>query len=130
MDKLTQLRENATFKESSSRRILLAWISNTRPDILYEIFQLAQVTQMRFDEQPKKIVRIIKEAVRYAHEKPSRITFSVLKSKILRVVGYGDAGYSSNYDLSSQLGRIVPLMDDTSAAAPIIFQIIQIKKDS
>ena len=38
------------------------------------------------------------------------------------VVGYSDAGYSSNNDLTSQLGRIVLLMNDTGAVAPIIFE--------
>ena len=56
VDKLTQLREDATFKEFSSMRMRLAGISNTRLDLLYEISQLAQVTQIRYDEQPKKLV--------------------------------------------------------------------------
>ena len=103
-------------------RMRLAWISNTRPDLLYEISQLAQVTQMRYDEHPNKIVRRINKAIRYAHEKPGGITFLILEAKSLRVVGYSDAGYSSNNDLSSQLGRIVLLINDTCAAAPIIFK--------
>ena len=66
----------------------LAWIYNLRPDLLYEISQLTQVTQMRYDEQCNKIVRRIKKAVRYAHEKPGRIMFLILEAKSSRVVGY------------------------------------------
>ena len=40
VDKLTQLREDATFKEFSSMRMCLAWISNSRPDLMYGISQL------------------------------------------------------------------------------------------
>ena len=77
---------------------------------------------MLYDEQPNNIVRGINRAVRYAHEKPGKITFSILDAKSLRVAGYSDAGYSSNYDLSSQLGRLDLLIDDTGAAPPIIFK--------
>ena len=87
-----------------------------------KISHLAQGTQMRYDEHLNKIVRRINKAIRYGHEKPGRITFPILEARSLRVVGYSDAGYSSSYDLSSQLGRIVLLIDDTGAAAPIIFK--------
>ena len=100
----------------------LAWLSNTRPDLLYEISQLAQVTQLRYDTEKKRIVQRANRAVRYAHNNPSKIMFPKLEAKSLRIVGYSDAGYSSNNDLSSQLGRIVLLMDESGAAAPIIFK--------
>ena len=114
--------EDAPFKEFSSMRMRLAWISNTIPDLQYAIFQLAQVTQMRHDEQPNKSVQRVNKAERYTHEKSGKITFPILEAQGLRVVGYSDAGYSSNYDLSSQLGKIVLLMNDDGAAAAFIFK--------
>ena len=48
--------------------------------------------------------------------------------KSLRVVGYSDAAFANSEDLSSQLGRIILLMDGTDASVPILFKIYKSRR--
>ena len=41
---------------------------------------------------------------------------------ILRIVGYSNAAFANNFDLLSQLGRMMLLMDDTDVSVPISFK--------
>ena len=93
--KLTQLQEEATFKEFCSMRVYLAWISNTKPDILQEITQRAQTTQLRSEDMHKKFVRRINKGVQYAQDKSGRVPFPRFSVKGLRKAEYSDAGYFS-----------------------------------
>ncbi len=48
LEKLEKLPLDASFTDFRSMRMRLAWLANTRPDCVYEISQLAQVTEERF----------------------------------------------------------------------------------
>ena len=78
----------------------LAWLCNSRPDLQYELSQLAQVTQLRYDEEKKNIVRKINNSASYVLESPAQIKFPELNPESLRIVGYSEAGYASNHGLS------------------------------
>ena len=45
MNKVEQIPSNTEFSKLSSTRVRLAWLANTRPDIVFEISQIAQVTR-------------------------------------------------------------------------------------
>lgn len=43
-------------------------------------------------------------------------------------MGYSDVGFTGNHDLSSQLGRIVLMMDDHNSAVPILYQSYKLRR--
>lgn len=53
---------------------------------------------------------------------PIGITIPRLDKRSLRIVGFSDASFANNHNLSTQLGHIVFLMDKSNAAAPISFK--------
>ena len=118
IDKPTQLRVDATFKESSPMWIWLTWICNTITDLLYKIAQLAQVTHLRYKYKRKIRNRKIYKIVRYAFNKPAQIKFPKLSEDVLRVVAYIYAVDAGNYDVTSHWGLKVILIDDHGVVAP------------
>ena len=64
--KLEELPLDASFSHFKSMRMKLAWLSNSRPDCLFEISQLAQVTDEIYAAKKKELIRRINKAVRYA----------------------------------------------------------------
>ena len=50
---LEQLKLDATYTDFRSMRMKVACMANTRPDVQFEISQLAQVNQERFDNDSK-----------------------------------------------------------------------------
>lgn len=44
----------------------IAWLAQTHPDFLYEICQIAQITEARFTEKPWERVKFLNRAVKYA----------------------------------------------------------------
>lgn len=44
----------------------LAWFANSRPDLLFEISQLAQVTEDRLRDSKRSLIRRVNKAVKYA----------------------------------------------------------------
>ena len=66
MKKLEELNNDATFTEFRSMRMRLAWLSHTRPDCLYDISRLAQITESTFINTPSTFITILNKATRYA----------------------------------------------------------------
>ncbi len=48
----------------------LAWLANTRPDCLFEVSQLAQVTIAMFISDSASAIRQLNRAVNYAVDNP------------------------------------------------------------
>ena len=48
--RLEELDPSSNFSDFRSVRMRLAWLANTCPDLLIEIYQLAQITLERFNE--------------------------------------------------------------------------------
>ncbi len=48
----------------------LAWFPNTRPDCLFEVSQLAQVTIVMFTSDSASVIRQLNRAVKYAVYNP------------------------------------------------------------
>ncbi len=102
-------------------RIKAAWIENIRPGIRFEISQLAQAWQERFEEGRKVHLKRLNAVVRYNHDNMVNHQFPKLKLRSLLIIGYSDA-FANNHDLTSKLGQIVMLIDGKNNGAPISFK--------
>ena len=92
-------------------RMCLAWLANTRPDCLLEISQLAQVTEENFKASKRHVLKRLNKAVRYAVDNRVPLKIRKLSVASLKVIGFSDASFANNADLSSQLGHICFLGD-------------------
>ena len=63
--RLDELPPDASFSHFRSIQMKLAWLSNTRPDCLFEISQLAQITEAKFSTDASLVIRLINRAIRY-----------------------------------------------------------------
>ena len=53
---------------------------------------------------------------------PTQLRYPKLDFATMRIVGYSDAAFANNDDLSSQQGRIIFLVNNDEDAAPIAFK--------
>lgn len=120
--KLEELSSDCSFGAFCSMRIKLAWLSNTRPDCLFEISQLAQITEDMFEADSKRVIQQLNRAVRYAIQNQVSPKIPALDPDSLRIIGFSDSSFANNRDLSSQVGHICFLGDDSGAVAPIYFK--------
>lgn len=120
--KLEQLSMSSPFSQFRSMRMRVAWLSNTRPDIQYEISQLAQVTQEKFNRNASTHLKRLNSVVKYALDNPVHLQFPKLDVRTIRLIGDSDAVFANNHDLSSQLGRIILLQDGKASAIPLSFK--------
>lgn len=89
---------------------------------------MAQVTTKIFDEHKKDVILQYTKAVKMANDDNVKIRIPKLDRSTLRIVGYSDASFSNNRDLSSQLGYVVFLTDRTNTAVPIVFKSYKSKR--
>lgn len=100
----------------------LAWLANSRPDCLFEISQLAQVTESMFAKDRSSIIRRLNKAVTYAVDNKLSLKIPKLDRNKLRVIGFSDSSFANNADISSQIGHVVFLADDRDSVVPISFK--------
>ena len=106
----------------------LAWLANTRPDCLLEISQLAQVTEQTFRTSKRDVLKRLNGAVKYAVDNRVPLKIRRLSADSLKVIGFSDASFANNADLSSQLGHICFLGDDSGSVVPIKFKSYKSKR--
>lgn len=92
-------------------RMIAAWLSNTRPGTQLEISQIAQVAQVRYEFDASEQIKRLNTVIRYAHNNVEHLKFPKIDRSSTRVVGYSDASFSNNCDITSQLGRLLLLID-------------------
>ena len=126
--KLENVENDCSFSSFRSMRMRLAWLSHTRPDCSFEISRLAQVTEHSFINSPSTYVSLLNKATRYATRHDVSIIFPQLDQPSLKIIGYSDASFSNNMDLSSQLGFIIFLQDNTNAIIPQVFKSYKAKR--
>ena len=105
-----------------SMRMRLAWLANTRPDCLFEIAQLAQVTEEMFSQHPKQVLQRLNKAVAFAIDNRISLRIPKLNKDTLRVIGFADSSFANNADLSTQLGHVCFIGDDKGSVVPISFK--------
>ena len=89
----------------------LAWITHTRLDCLYDINQIAQIPEKIFNEERKEVIGIYNKSAIMATEFKPTLRFPKLDIESLKILGFSDASFANNRDLSSQLGYILFLSD-------------------
>lgn len=122
VESLRPMPVDATWKDFASTRMKLAWLANSRPDCLFEIAQLAQITFERFSNSRKDIIKQANRAIQYAREHLVAIPFPKLDMKTIQVIGFSDASFANNADLTSQLGYICFLGDASGSSIPVHFK--------
>lgn len=119
---------DATFKQFRSMRMKLVWLAKTRPDCLFEISQLSQITEDKLDSKQASIKRRLNKAVKYAVDNLVPLRIIKLQKDTLKVIDFSDSSFANNEDLSSQLGHIVFLGDSTSTLVRIHFKSYKSKR--
>ena len=113
---------DASFSTFRSMRMKLAWLANSWPDSLFEISQLAQVTEEKFNSAQGAQIRRLNQAVKYAIDHRVCLKVPKLDAISLKILGFSDASFANNSDLTSQLGHIFFLADSTNAVVPLSFK--------
>ena len=103
-------------------RMKLAWLSNTRSDLQFQISQLVQVTEKRFSIDAAAQVKRLNTALWYAYNNIAHQPFANLKLRSIPIVRYSDANLTNIYDATYQLGRIVLLVDDENHCILVSFK--------
>ena len=80
------------------------------------------MTEKIYNEGPLKHIKQLNKSIRYITTNPVSILIPKLDRGTLRIIGYSDASFAGNTDLSSQLGRIILLSDDSNRVVPISFK--------
>lgn len=120
--KLESLPPDASFNQFRSMRMKFAWLSHSRPDCLFEISQLAQVTEAKFDSSKREFLKRLNRAVKFADDHRVSLKIRKLDKESLRIIGFSDASFANNDDLTSQLGHIVFLGDKNIHFVPLTFK--------
>ena len=105
-----------------SMRMKLAWLAHTRADCLFEISQLAQITDAMFLSKPRECIRRLNKEIKFAFDNAIAIRIPKLDPNSMKVVGFSDASFANNHDLSTQLGHIIFLFDGNNNSVPISFK--------
>lgn len=119
---LEEIPLDAKFSRFRSMRMKLAWLSNSRPDCLFQISQLAQVTENAYERNRREIIKRLNKSIAYAIKSRTTLKVRKLRKDSLRIVGFSDASFANNHDFSTQLGYILFLADDSSSVVPILFK--------
>ena len=120
--RLECLPPDASYSHFRSVRMRLAWLANSQPDCMFEISQVAQVTEEMFAAKKTELVRRLNKAVKDAVDSRVKLKISKLDVSSLKFIGFSDAPIANNYDLSSQLGHVVFLGDVNGDVVPISFK--------
>ena len=75
IEELRPLPEDGTYKDLASLRMQLAWLSHSRPGLLFDVPQLTQITRDAFDEYRARIIRQANKAVQAACDHQVTIKF-------------------------------------------------------
>lgn len=109
-------------------RMKLARLASTRPDCQFEISQFTQVTEERFNAERSGFIRRLNKATRYATDYRISLRIPKLETSSLRIIGFADASFAKNHDLSTQLGDICFLSDAAQNSVPINFKSYKSKR--
>ena len=99
---------------TSLRGRLSWWPSSTRTDLSYYTAKLGQV---RPDECGKREINLLRKAIIILKEKNIQLTYPKLDHKTESFMVYKDAGFATNADMTSQLGFIVLMTDESKRCA-------------
>jgi len=121
---LEALDKNASYSAFRSMRMKLAWLANTRPDCLFEISQLSQVTEDRFKTDKQRLIRQLNKAVKYAvdNHKSKRVVRSAMAGEVIAFSDLFDVAAALSSELSVLYGKNIPvqLLTDSKSLFDVI----------
>ena len=120
--KLRPMPTDVTYSDFASLRMKLTWLAHSRPDCMFEVSQMTQVTRECFEENQRDVVNPVNRTVRYVQETPACIRFPKHREDNLHVLGLSDASFASNLDSTSQLGYLCLLKDNARNVITIQFK--------
>jgi Reverse transcriptase (RNA-dependent DNA polymerase) len=127
--KLKHLQIGESFAAYRSHRMEVAWLVHTRPDIAYEVARGAQVTESQFGKDPSLFINDLNNVITHIQsDVKSGIIFPRIDFNTAHVCVYTDASFANNMDLTSQIGYVVLLMDDSNNAVPLAFRSTKAKR--
>ena len=100
----------------------LARFSSTRLGMIFEMAQLAQVTEGRFNIDTEAHMKRLNSTVIYAHSNTAHLLFPRLDKDSIQLLGYSDAAFTNNHYLASLLGSPVLLIVKHKTAIPFAFK--------
>lgn len=103
-------------------------MANARPEVLRNIATLGQVTLEHYEAIREACLRRLNSAIRYAVHHRIALAIRKLDAKSVRVVGYLNASFANNQDLSTLLGCIVLLDDSHGNSASLIFKLYKSRR--
>ncbi|KAA8490976.1 Retrovirus-related Pol polyprotein from transposon TNT 1-94 [Porphyridium purpureum] len=110
---LSRVKLPTDFDSFRSLRGRVAYVSNNgRPDLLYHVAKLSQVTHAQFDSAQAKTLLSVTKRLHLTNNAYSLI-YRPLDIQKLKFRVYADASFASNRDYSSQIGYVVFLGDHT-----------------
>lgn len=95
-------------------------VSSSKPDFLFEIEQLAQVTEIIVEERPKHYVLLLNKSSKYAVHN-EKLLIPTLNMDDLLIVGFFDASPATNHDISLQFCYIILLAESSTPIVPIVY---------
>ena len=78
VEKLEELDPTSDYGKFRAMRMHLSWLSNTHPDLLFEISQLALIRLERFNESAQAHWECVNTAIRYAQTNITNLKFPKL----------------------------------------------------
>jgi hypothetical protein len=120
VSRLKLLPATADYSAYRSLRAQLDWVTHTRPDSACAVTQAAQVPQETFDSRS---ISDLSGIIKYLSQiSEVSLKFAPLELSSLRMCVYTDASQAYSEDLSSQVGYIIVLMDNTNRASIAHYQ--------
>lgn len=113
-DRLTTLPSDATFKAFTSARASMAWLAHSRPDLSCGINKLAQVREEAYNADAVKDYNTMVKRAKGGRDQALR--YPPLDRDTLQLRAYADASFAGNADLSSQVGYVILLCDESGRA--------------
>ena len=86
---------------------------------MFEISQLSQVPEEMFQAGKTELIRRLNKAVKCAVDNRIKLKIPKLNMSSLKVIGFSDASFANNHDLSSQFGHIIFLGDENGDVVPV-----------
>lgn len=111
VNRLKILPRTCSSENFGSERHKLAWLSQYRPDVCATANILSQITADMYSDKHRQIIN---KVIRHVRDKPDRILkHHNSDENSLRLVVFSDALFANNPDMSTQLGYVVALTDNS-----------------
>ena len=122
MIKIEHIYNEAELIKFTSLGMKLAYLVNSRLDLVFEISQIAQMTWTMIEQDSWKHCKRLEKAIKYVHDSRASICIPKLDLDTLHVFVYRGATFANNIDLSPQFPRIVLHTDMTNKTTPISYR--------